>query len=96
MNTNWYHYLTVRNEIGVSSSNDAVSAGTKPYKRRESISNNDTEAKVVDDKKLRIECEDDKIKVITDDNTAQPGYAVPAECNVDFCSTRQQCSNEHG
>ncbi len=40
------------------------------------------ERKVPNDTAVKIECEEDKIKVTTDDR--DEGYAVPAECNVDI------------
>ncbi len=72
---NWLTYMVVPKTIDIIGSSGEKETGiTMTY----------TERKNPDDETVRIECEDDRIKVITDNDV---GYAVPAECNVDIVLT---------
>lgn len=70
----WYHYVTCPVVIGMSSYDRSTPIDTKYYTIRTDLNDNT----------VKIECENDKIKVSTDDDIA---YATPAECNVDIILT---------
>nr|MCR4624169.1 hypothetical protein [Alphaproteobacteria bacterium] len=71
----WFHYVTWPEVVGMYKSDGTPKkVETKSYTTRANPN----------DETVKIEIEDDKIKVTTDDDVA---YAVPAECNVDIILT---------
>ena len=71
----WAHYeFWSEEERRILDSNEVKKIKTKVYDVR----------KIPNDRTVQIECEENKIKVTTDEDI---GYAVPAECNIDIILT---------